>query len=246
MTKEITAQPCPKKNTIDLTYPPFQPVFCIGASAGGVKALQSIAESLPENFSCPVFFLLHRKRENGTHIHLLNSIIEAKSHLVVETPQNGDIVQGGHIYLPPKDRHILVDDNQIIFSEHPADTHWRPSINVLFKSIAREYTERAVSILLTGKLDDGVDGLIETTLHGGITVAQSPEDAYEPMMPLNALLKDHPHYVLPLHDIPALMCELAQIHHFPNQKNVIKDAALAARTKHQNPNIKQPSTQVNY
>lgn len=226
---------------VTITYPPFQPVFCIGASAGGVKALTFIAENLPENFPSPIFFLLHRKRENGTDIHLLNSILEAKCHLSVETPEHGDIVQANHIYLPPKNRHILVDDNQIVLSDQPDDTQWRPSINVLFKSIAREYTERAVSILLTGKLDDGVDGLIETTMQGGITVAQSPEDAYEPMMPLNALLKDHPHYVLPLNDIPALMCELAAVDHFPNQKDVVKQAAIAAMNKRNSKELKQSS-----
>ena len=81
-----------------------------------------------------------------------------------------------------------------------------------------------MGILLTGKLDDGVEGLQEITYNGGISVVQSPDDAAESEMPLLAILNDHPSYILPLNDIPKLMCELAGFKAFSDQLSVAQKA----------------------
>lgn len=210
-------------------YPEINPVFFIGASAGGVSAFSALATALPEDFPAPVFFLLHRLRNSPVKSKGMLSLLEAKSNLPVKIASDGDLVRSGCIYLPPENLNIGIDDNHIIVSDLPDDDLWRPSINFLFKSGAREYKDRAISILLTGKLEDGVEGMIETSHQGGITVAQSPDDAYEPHLPLMALMKDHPSHVLPLVDIPKLMCELAHHPHFPNQKAVFEESAIAAK-----------------
>lgn len=217
---------------IELRYPQINPVFFIGASKGGVEALKHLAENMPENFPAPLFFILHRKRGASTEKQdLLPGVIRRKSKLKVVVPETGDVVQGGRIYLPQKDRHLIVEDNRIRIQEEPEDSMWRPCIDVLFKSGARDYQERAVTVLLTGGLDDGVEGLKETTFQGGITIAQSPEDAYDPILPLNALLEDHPSYVLPLKDMPALFCELLHFEHFDDQRQILEKAAITAAVK---------------
>lgn len=209
-------------------YPDFNPVFFIGASAGGVRAFSALASQIPEDFPSPIFFLLHRLRDSSVKQVGLLTLLEARSNLPVKAAEEGELVRSRCIYLPPDNLNIGVEDNHIFFSELPDDEPWRPSINFLFKSGAREYKDRAVSILLTGKLEDGIEGMIETTHQGGITIAQSPEDAYEPHMPLKALLKDHPCHVLPLGDIPKLMCELAHHAHFSDQTQVFERSAKAA------------------
>ena len=207
----------------------LSPVFFIGASAGGVAAFRYIAESLPEDFPAPVFFLLHKLRENPKRSGDMQRVLQANSKLRVVYAQEGDAVRAGHIYLPPDNLNIGVEDNCIEFSDKPGDATWRPSIDYLFKSGAREYKDRAISILLTGKLDDGIEGLRETSFQGGITVAQSPDDAYAPYLPLNAVLNDHPSHVLPLDDLPKLMCELAGLKHFDNQEAVLQESAAVAK-----------------
>ncbi|NMH60017.1 chemotaxis protein CheB [Alteromonas ponticola] len=209
-------------------YPAINPVFFIGASAGGVKALTYLASALPDDFPAPLFFLLHRRRKSNTKKELMLKILQNASALRVVVPEEGDVVKSGVIYLPREDMHIGIDDNRIMYSELPDDEEWRPSINYLFKSGAREYQNRAIAVLLTGKLNDGVEGLKETTYQGGITIAQSPDDAYEPYLPLNALLNDHPAFVLPLKDMAKLFCELAQHPFTEDQKQVWQDSALAA------------------
>ncbi len=216
---------------IALKYPPIKPVFFVGASAGGVQALSDLAAQLPEDFPSPLFFLLHRKRSSGQTRAVFADILQARSRLQVVVPRTGDLVRARHIYVPPRNFHLVVKDNRIALRRKPDNLPWRPSIDVLFKSGARDYGERAVAVLLTGGLDDGVEGLRETTFQGGITVAQSPEDAHDPALPLNALLQDHPSYVLPLSDMPALFCELAQHPCLPNQKQILERAALTAARK---------------
>ena len=212
-----------------IRYPEPGPVYFIGASLGGVKAFISLVEKLPDDFPAPVFLLLHRIKDSDKKGGDMQMVFQAKTQLTVKNAEDGEVVRGGHIYLPPDNLHIGVEDNRIRFYEEPDFSYWRPSIDFLFKSAAIEYTERAICILLTGNLDDGVTGLRETSAQGCITVAQSPEDAYAPYLPLNAVLNDHPSHVLPLNDIPALMCELAQ-HPFSNdQKKVAEESAVVAQ-----------------
>lgn len=212
----------------ELQYPPFNPVFFIGASAGGVNAMQELAKAIPEDFPAPLFFLLHRKTDNKNAVNKLPELLQHVSKLNVVVPEDGDIINSRHIYLPKIDHHLVVEDNRIRHVKEPSDELWRPGIDVLFKAAAREFEERTVCVLLTGGMDDGVNGLIEATYRGGITIAQSPEDAYDPILPLNALLNDHPVYVAPLHDLPKIFCELAKFDHFEDQKSVIKKAYQSA------------------
>lgn len=214
---------------INLKYPPVSPVFFVGASAGGVEALSYLAKNLPEDFTAPLFLLLHRKRESPKNVNLLPKIIKNIAKMEVVVPQDGDLVLSSTIYMPQEDKHIIVEDNRIRFIDTPDDEQWRPSIDVLFKSGAREYKDRSVCALLTGNLDDGVEGLIETTMQGGVTIAQSPEDAFAPILPLNALLRDHPDYVLPLRDMPKVFCELAKYKFAEDQVFVTEQAAIAAK-----------------
>lgn len=211
-----------------LRYPGPYPVFFVGASAGGVRALQYLAEKLPAEFPAPLFFLLHRKRSTQTAKGLMLKLLQNKTRLIVCEPQPGHVVKAGHIYLPPHCAHLGVNDNRIVHLQEPSTSEWRPSIDVLLKTGARDYRERAVSILLTGGLDDGIEGLKETTFQGGLTIAQSPSDAYDPVLPLNALLSDHPAYVLPLRDMPALLCELAGFTLCAEQQTIARRAAIAA------------------
>lgn len=213
----------------DIIYPGDYPVFFIGASAGGVTALQTLVAQLPKDFPAPVFILLHRLKDSPDNRELFAKLIQARANMSAILCEGDEIVKAGHIYMPKNGTHIGVEDNRVILPLEPSDSRWRPSIDVLFKTGAREYTNRCVSILLTGGLNDGVEGLKETTFHGGVTVTQSPQDAHNPELPLNALEKDHPCYVLPLDEMAPLMCELCHFEHYEGQKEIAYRALESAR-----------------
>lgn len=218
---------------IEVRYPGAAPVICIGASAGGVNAMKELVANIPEDFPAPIFLMLHRKIDSPIEKDLLADILQSRSNLDVIVPKDGDVIKGGRIYIGTRNHHTVLKDGHIRLMDKPDDVPWRPSIDILFKSAALEYKDSCMSVLLTGNLDDGVDGLIETTREGGITIVQSPEDAYKPDMPLNALLNDHPVYVLPLKDMPALFCELVKFECRDDQKDILlKAAAVAYQEKH--------------
>ncbi|WKN42175.1 chemotaxis protein CheB [Tunicatimonas pelagia] len=220
------------KLAIKLKYPDSPPVFMIGTSGkGGVEALRFLTENIPAGFPASFFFLLHRLKRSPITKHRLLELLKPVSNLAIKIPITGEVVAISTIYLPTYGHHLMIKDNHIIHAEEPSEEHWRPSIDMLFKSGAKEYKKRAVSVLLTGGLEDGVKGLVETTYQEGVTIAQSPEDAYNPILPLNALLGDHPQYVLPLRDMPALFCDLAGYGCQPNQKSIVQKAAIAAAMK---------------
>ena len=213
---------------IQTRYPGAAPVICIGASSGGVNAMKQLVANIPGDFPAPIFLMLHRKIDSSVEKDLLADILKFRSNMEVVVPDDGDVIKGGRIYIGTRNYHTILKDGHIRLVDKPDNIPWRPSIDVLFKSAAMEYKDSCISVLLTGSLDDGVDGLIETTREGGITIVQSPEDAYKPDMPLNALLNDHPVYVLPLKDMPALFSELVDLEFSDDQKDVLMKAAAVA------------------
>ncbi|MDY6984586.1 MAG: chemotaxis protein CheB [Pseudomonadota bacterium] len=215
--------------TIPLRYPAEFPLICVGGSAGAVDAMRQLAGAMPERFPAPLLLILHRKNPPVSDAKfLLPELMRSVSKLEVICPEDGTVIRSGRIYVMPHGTHAIVDDNQFHLVDEPADCQWRPSIDVLFKSAARQYRDRVIAVLLSGMLDDGVAGLRAVTREGGITVAQSPEDAAKPDLPLNAIMKDHPNYVLPLKDMVKLFCELCHFPGFPDQEQIVRDAAITA------------------
>lgn len=218
-------------STDNLIRPGDSPVFFLGASAGGVSAFKYLAEALPKDFPAPVFFLMHKTVKGHIRESLLPNILRANANLTITEPNEGEQIEAGKIYMPRLDRHIGISNNQIRHLIEPSKGLWRPSIDVLFSQAAKEYGDRAVCIILTGFLDDGVKGLNEVTERGGITVAQAAEDAEASSMPLNALIKDHPNYIIDLAELPQLMCELAQFDYFEDQHEIAVNAMETAEIR---------------
>lgn len=212
----------------DLKYPGESPIFFIGASAGGVKLFEEIAERVPSNFPATIVFIIHRNTAHNERTFQLESILRKKARLEVKVPEEGEEPMKGTIYLPKDRCHLCLKNGKFHHSKEPKGLMWSPAIDVLFKSAARELKNNAVCVLCTGGLQDGVEGLIETTKNGGITIAQSPEDAFSPILPLNALMKDHPVYVAPGNKMAHILCELAGHKCFSDQQEVLKKALQKA------------------
>lgn len=159
-------------------------MIVIGASAGGVSALSTLAAQLPANFPAPVLVVLHI----GSYHSVLPQILSARGPLPAAHACHGDRMVGGRIYVAPPDRHLLVGDGgQLHLTRGPKEHYTRPSIDPLFLSAALAYGSRAVGVILTGTMDDGTAGLQAIKACGGTVVVQDPDNAQEPSMPRSAL-----------------------------------------------------------
>ena len=162
-----------------------QRVVAVGASAGGVKALIRLAAGLPRDLGYAVMVVLHTLAEPPSS--QLARILHRSGPLPAVWAAHGDPIEVGRIHVAVPNRHLLVSNGRVVLSDGPIEDGHRPAINPLFCSVALAYRERAVGVLMSGVLDDGVHGLAAIRARGGIGIIQTPRDAQFPDLPLNAL-----------------------------------------------------------
>jgi two-component system, chemotaxis family, protein-glutamate methylesterase/glutaminase len=158
-------------------------VVAIGASAGGVEALSSLAAGLSPELPYAYLMALHMPVGAPS---ILARIIDRQGPLPAVTAEDGADLQPGHIYVGRPNRHLLVADHRVVLSQGPTENGHRPAINALFRSVALAFGPRAIGVVLSGMLDDGVLGLAAIRSRGGTTIGQSPDDALFAAMPTHA------------------------------------------------------------
>ena len=139
-------------------------IVVIGTSTGGLKALQTLLSGLSEDFPLPVVVVQHRGSNSDSG---LCEFLGRSSNLSVTEPEDKEPVAPGHVYLAPRDYHLLIEDGSFALSTDPAVAFARPSIDVLFECVADEYGEKAIGVILTGANNDGARGLAAITSQGG-------------------------------------------------------------------------------
>jgi two-component system chemotaxis response regulator CheB len=155
-------------------------IVVIGASAGGVEALQTIAKTLPPNFPGSIFVTVHFP-EHGTSV--LPRILSRVSPIPAMHAVDGEGIAPGRIYVAPPDFHLLLSSREIHLARGPKENGHRPAIDPMFRSAALAFGPRVIGVILTGSLDDGTAGMAAIKRRGGLTVIQDPEEALFPSMP---------------------------------------------------------------
>jgi two-component system chemotaxis response regulator CheB len=186
---------------------PPRGVVVVGASAGGVEALIDLVGRLPADLEAPVLVVLHI---TATGTSALPQILSRAGPLPAVHAEAGAQLEAGHIYIAPPDRHLLIRDGAVDVVRGPRENLLRPAIDPLFRSAAVAYGPRVVAVVLSGTRDDGAAGAAAVSRRGGGVVVQDPEEAVFPEMPLNAIARDHPDYVLPLPEMTATLIQLVR------------------------------------
>ena len=177
-------------------------IVLVGTSYGGVAALQEVLPGLAPGLRVPVVVVQHRIRDEDGG---LCEVLRDHSRLPVVEPNDKEAVEGGRVYLAPRDYHLLVEDGRFALSVDAPVTYARPSIDVLFESAADAYGEGAIGVVLTGANSDGARGLAKIKERGGFTVVQDPEEAESRAMPAAAAAAAKVDRVLPLREIAPLL-----------------------------------------
>jgi two-component system, chemotaxis family, protein-glutamate methylesterase/glutaminase len=177
-------------------------IIVIGASAGGVQALQQIAAGLDSDIAAAVFIVLHVWRHAESYLPYL---LSRAGKLPAQHATNFSPIECGRIYVAPPDHHLVLEPGHMKVVRGPKENLHRPSVDVLFRSAARAYGPRVAGVLLTGHGDDGAAGLAAIRSHGGITIVQDPKESEAPSMPLSAIRTLKPDHELQLSVIPHLL-----------------------------------------
>lgn len=197
--------PLPTHHPSDLSYE----LAAIGASTGGPSAILEILRGLPSDFPLPILFVIHIGEPFGnTFAEWLNS----QSPIAVRLAKDGEPQPrpGKPIMLmAPSDRHLEVQDGRLRLTLAPERHACRPSVDVLFDSIARNGGHKAVACLLTGMGRDGAAGLLAIKRAGGLTIAQDEASSVVFGMPREAIRLGAADRVLPLQQIAPTLRALA-------------------------------------
>ncbi|MGE2835832.1 chemotaxis protein CheB [Mycobacterium sp. SMC-4] len=185
-------------------------VVAVGGSAGGVEALSKVAAGLPEDLPYAVLMALHLPSAGPS---VLAQIIDRRGPLRAVAAEDGTALEPGHIYVAVPGRHLLTQDHQIVLSQGPTENGHRPALNAMFRSVAVAFGSRAIGVLLSGVLDDGVLGLAAIRARGGITLCQTPSDAAFPAMPRHALQAGVVDHTATADEMGALVAKLCERDH---------------------------------
>jgi len=178
----------------------------IGASAGGVEALNKLFNALKHPLPVPVLIVLHIAPRGSIIVGAFSGVAKG---VIVKEGEDKEIPQPGSIYFAPPNYHLLVEKDFSLSLSVDEPVHFaRPSIDVLFESAAEAYGENVLGILLTGANEDGAAGLQRIHRAGGITVVQNPATAHSPTMPEAALKAFDPTVVASLDDIKQMLARL--------------------------------------
>lgn len=157
-------------------------IVVIGASAGGLQALEQLLADLPGDLTASIFIVLHI----GAASHL-SEILDRMTALPVLQARSGDEIKAGQVYVAVPGVHLLLHDHHLLLRRGPRENLARPAIDPLFRSAACTFGTRVIGIVLSGSLNDGTAGLRAIKRCGGLAVVQDPRDAAFPDMPLSAL-----------------------------------------------------------
>jgi two-component system chemotaxis response regulator CheB len=185
-------------------------IVAIGASTGGTEAVRCVLEELPENFPGtvvtqhipPVFSRAFADRLNRT------------CKMTVKEAEEGDEVRVGRVLVAPGDRHMILrrvgPGYCVTLKDGPRVCYQRPSVDVLFGSVAAQAGQNSMGVLLTGMGSDGANGLSLIRQAGAPTIAQDEDTCVVFGMPREAIRLGAAQHVLPLQRIAAaLMNELS-------------------------------------
>ncbi len=181
-------------------------MIAIGASWGGLNAMSALLDGLATEVDPPIVLAQHR--DPASLRGALERLLQRHVERPVREPDDKEPIERGHVYVAPADYHLLVEDGHFSLSTDARVQFARPSVDVLFESVAESYAERAIGIVLTGANADGARGLAAIKAAGGVAIVQEPASAARRTMPEAALAAAEADAILPVEEISRFLYEL--------------------------------------
>jgi len=185
-------------------------LIALGASTGGPGALLDVLTAIPLDLTVPIAMVLHLNEPFGA---AFASWLDGQTNRRVGYPRDGEPVAAwtGRVVMAPPGRHLLVEGGKLRLSGAPERNFCRPSVDVLFESLARECGPTTAACLLTGMGRDGAEGLLAIRRAGGYTIAQDEATSVVYGMPREAAMLGAASAILPLGEIGRTLGDLGRV-----------------------------------
>ena len=181
-------------------------VVGIGASAGGLEALEHFFDNVPTKTGMAFVVVQHLSPDFKS---LMDEILARRTPLPISLVEDAMVVEGDHIYLIPPKKEMIISAGRLLLSERDREQELTLPIDVFFRSLAQDCGGRAIAVVLSGGGSDGSRGIRAVHEAGGLVVIQDVESAQFDGMPKTAREAGVADYVLPPQDMPGVLIEHA-------------------------------------
>jgi len=209
--------PVTPRNTADVILPLGPPrrrpardkIIAVGASTGGTEAIREFLQAMPSD--CPGIIIVQHMPEVFTRAFA--DRLNRDCTIEVKEAVNGDSIRGGRALIAPGSHHLLVQGSPSGYvaqvEDGPLVSRHRPSVDVLFRSVAGSAGPHAVGVIMTGMGNDGAQGLLEMRNAGALTIAQDEASCVVFGMPKEAIARNAVVTVVPLHRLAETALKMA-------------------------------------
>jgi len=180
----------------------------VGASAGGIEALRAFFAKVPPTSAAAYVVILHL---SPGHDSKLAEVLQTTAAIPVSQVTHPVHIQADCVYVVPPNRRLEIADGMLTLSDVTQREHRRSPVDVFFRALADAHGSRSVGIVLSGTGPNGSAGLKRIKEYGGLTIAQSPDEAAYPDMPNHAIATGQVDLVLPVADMPARIAYYARL-----------------------------------
>jgi two-component system chemotaxis response regulator CheB len=191
------------------TFPADARVIAVAASAGGLRALDTVLRGLPPDIRAAVLVVQHLDPKHPSH---LAHILARATRLEVREAKDGDKLECGVVFVAPPSAHLTIDGaGRLSLSSLPPVHYVKPSADQLFRSAAQTYGARVVAVVLTGMGTDGANATLAVHSMGGVVIVQDESTSEFFGMPRAAIAEGHVDRVLRIDAIAGALTDLAGV-----------------------------------
>lgn len=184
------------------------PIVCVGGSAGGLDAYIRLLTNLPADMGVAIVIVNHL-RTVATHLH---EILPNYTKMPVELITERLDIQPNHVFIIPEQRdlHVLKEEFRLKPISKPRG--WPDVITVFLRSLTEHWDGKLIAVIVSGYDGDGAEALCGIKDVGGITIAQKPDTALQPEMPMSAIETGCIDFILSPENIAQEIMRIAHFH----------------------------------
>ena len=175
---------------------------CIGASAGGLEAIEAFFKHMPSDSGLAFVVVQHLSPDYKS---LMAELLSKHTHMPVMRSEDGMAIEADHVYLIPPKKNLTIFHGKLLLTDQDASRGVNLPIDIFLRSLAEDQGEKAIAIILSGTGSDGTRGIRAIKEQGGMIMVQSEESAKFDGMPKSAINTGLPDFILPPEEMPRLL-----------------------------------------
>jgi two-component system, chemotaxis family, CheB/CheR fusion protein len=223
--KQTKAAAAAKKNAVKPEKKGDFPIVGLGASAGGLEALEAFLSHMPSDTGMGFVIIQHL---SPTHKSIMKSLLAKDTKMTVSEIKDGMKVEPNHVYLNPPDKDVIIINGALHLMEPVKTGGISLPIDSFFRSLAEEKSEKSICVILSGTATDGTLGLKAVKEKGGLVMVQDPNNAKYDGMPRSAVATGMVDFILPVEKIPAELEKYVKALYIgPSKKVRVTDEQIA-------------------